>query len=63
MCLDVYVNSPTSRKCMGNSQENMPVDTGAETVQQTNNRKLLKANHLKQENILASLDFLECLWN
>ena len=48
---------------MGNSQENMPVDTGAETVQQTNNRKLLKADHLKQENILASLDFLECLWN
>jgi len=48
---------------MGNSQENMPVDIGAETVQQTNNRKLLKADHLKQQNILASLDFLECLWN
>ena len=26
---------------MENSEENMPVDTGAETVQQTNNRKLL----------------------
>jgi len=48
---------------MGNSEENMPVDTGAETVQQTNNRKLLKVDHLKHENILASLDFLECLWN